>query len=134
MKKTVIKRKSKSDTRKIQDKLWQECRRIQIARYMAQNGTCSCFTCGKLIEGSNRQLGHFIPNSVGGALLRYNLDNLRLQCYYCNINLGGNGSMFYKRLVETKGQKFVDDLFILKNQTVKASDHYIKLLAEYENK
>lgn len=132
MKKTPLKRKSKSDTKKIQDKLWQECRRIQIIRYITQSGSWKCFTCNKDISGSNRQLGHFIPNSVGGALLRFNLDNLRLQCYYCNINLGGNGSEFYKRLVETEGQDFVDNLFKLKHQTVKASGHYIKLLAEYE--
>lgn len=133
MKKTPLKRKSKSDTKKVQDKLWQECRRIQIAKYQQKDGTWKCFTCDKQIDGVNKQLGHFIPNSVGGALLRFNLDNLRLQCYYCNINLGGNGSEFYKRLVETEGQDFVDNLFALKHQTVKASDHYIKLLAEYEN-
>jgi DNA-directed RNA polymerase subunit N (RpoN/RPB10) len=124
-----LKRKSKSQTRKIQDELWQECRRVQSLRYPAPN---TCFTCGRPIEGSNKQLGHFIPNSVGGALLRYNLDNLRFQCYYCNINLGGNGSEFYRKLVEEKGQQFVDDLFKLKHQTTNANDHYIKLLEEYK--
>lgn len=126
-----MRRKSKSETRKTQDLLWQECRRIIKARYI-KNGKYYCFTCDKEIEGSNCQLGHFIPNSVGGALLRYNLDNLRLQCYYDNINLGGNGSEFYRRLVLEKGQEYVDNLFKLKQQTTKASDHYIKLLAEYK--
>jgi hypothetical protein len=129
MKRTKLKKKSKSNTRKIQDELWQECRRVQGLRYPAPN---TCFTCGKPVEGANRHLGHFIPNSVGGALLRYNLDNLRFQCYYCNINLGGNGSEFYRKLVEEKGQQFVDDLFKLKQQTTNANDHYIKLLEEYK--
>lgn len=123
-----MRRKSKSPIKQIQDLLWEECRRITKARYPAPH---HCFTCEKEIEGSNCQLGHFIPNSVGGALLRYNLDNLRLQCYHCNINLGGNGSEFYRRLVKEKGQKYVDDLFILKNQTTKALDHYEKLYEEY---
>jgi len=131
MKRSPLKRKSKSDTRKIQDELWKECRRITMALYI-KNGKHYCFTCDKEIDGSNRQLGHFIPNSVGGALLRYNLDNLRLQCYYDNINLGGNGGEFYRRLVKEKGQDFVDNLFKLKQQTVKASDHYIELLAKYK--
>lgn len=131
MKKTKLKRKSKSETRVIQDLLWQECRRIIKAEYI-KDGKYYCYTCGKEIEGSNCQLGHFIPNSVGGALLRYNLDNLRLQCYYDNINLGGNGSEFYRKLVEEKGQSFVDALFKLKNQgTVNAIDHYKKLLKDY---
>ena len=126
VKRTKLKRKSKSETRKVQDALWQECRRIILSRYPHV-----CYTCDKPVIGSNRQVGHFIPNSVGGALLRYNLDNLRIQCYYCNINLGGNGSTFYKKLLEEKGQAHIDNLFILKGQTTKALDHYIDLLARY---
>ncbi len=133
MKRGTLKRKSKSPIRKVQDELWQECRRIVKERYIKNNCAHFCFTCDKIIEGSNCQLGHFIPNSVGGALLRYNLDNLRLQCYYCNINLGGNGSEFYRRLVLEKGQEHVDKLFQLKGQTTKAIDHYLKLLEEYKN-
>lgn len=132
MKRTKLKRKSKSETRKVQDELWQECRRISLKRYLQKDETHRCFTCDKPVEGSNRQLGHFIPNSVGGALLRYNLDNLRIQCYYCNINLGGNGSEFYRRLLKEKGQEYIDKLFQLKNQTVKALDHYKQLLDEYK--
>ena len=131
MKRTKLKRKSKSPIRKIQDELWQECRRIILSRY-SKNGKHYCFTCDKEVDGSNRQVGHFIPNSVGGALLRYNLDNLRIQCYYDNINLGGNGSEFYRRLVLEKGQEHIDKLFQLKGQTVKAIDHYLKLLEEYK--
>ena len=132
MKRTPLKRKSKSETRKVQDELWQECRRIIKSRYPSHYRTWTCFTCDKPISKSNCQLGHFIPNSVGGALLRYNLDNLRLQCYYCNINLGGNGSEFYPRLVKEKGQEYVDKLFQLKGQTTKALDHYKMLLDEYK--
>lgn len=132
VKRTPLKRKSKSETRKVQDELWQECRRIIKARYVLPDGTYRCFTCGKPIEKSNCQLGHFIPNSVGGALLRYNLDNLRLQCYYDNINLGGCGAIFYKKLLEEKGQEHIDKLFILKGQTTKAIDHYLQLLEEYK--
>lgn len=123
-----MKRKKKSDIKIVQEKLWQECRRITMVRYKEPH---KCFTCNKPIAGSNRQLGHFIANSVGGALLRYNLDNLRLQCYYCNINLGGNGAVFYKNLLEEKGQAHIDKLFQLKGQTCKAIDHYSELLKSY---
>ena len=131
MKRGKLKRKSKSETRVIQELLWIECRRIMLEKY-ARSGQNYCFTCEKPIEGQNRQLGHFIPNSVGGALLRYNLDNLRPQCYYCNINLGGNGSVFYKNLLAEKGQRHIDKLFQLKGQTCKAIDIYKELLEKYK--
>lgn len=126
-----LRRKSKSPQIKLEDELWQHCRRITKAKYALKDGSYVCFTCGKPIEGSNCQLGHFIPKSVGGVLLRYNLSNLRLQCYYCNINLGGNGSTFYKKLLEEMGQEHIDKLFQLKTQTKKGSDHYLTLLEEY---
>lgn len=125
-----MKRHPKTENRKLQDLLWEHCRRITKARYI-KDGKYYCFTCGKPIEKSNCQLGHFIPNSVGGALLRYNLDNLRLQCYYDNINLGGNGAVFYKNLLEEKGQAHIDKLFQLKGQTCKAIDLYKELLLQY---
>jgi hypothetical protein len=120
----------KSPLKKLTNELWQECRRIVKARYI-KNGKYYCFTCDKEISGKGCQLGHMIPRSVGGALLRFHLDNLRLQCYYCNINLGGNGSEFYPRLVKEIGQEKVDYLFILKRKSVKAFDYFTILLKKY---
>lgn len=99
----------------LKKKLWELCKQIIRKQY----GNI-CFTCGKKgLEGSSWQTGHFIPSSVGGGSLRYNLDNLRPQCYNCNINAGGNGAIYYRTMVETKGQDFVDKLFKLKNETIK---------------
>lgn len=127
--KTLIKRKSVTPEAKLKKILWELCRAIIGSRYPDY-----CFTCDKPIAGSNRQLGHFIPSSVGGAALRYHLDNLRLQCYYCNINLGGNGSEFYPRLVAEIGQERVNALFRLKHLITKANRaFYEALIAEYES-
>ena len=129
MRKTPLKRKSKSETRRTQDLLWQECRRIIKAKY----GN-TCYTCGKHpLEAQNWQMGHFIANSVGGASLRYHLANLRPQCFRCNCDLSGNGAIFYRNLVEREGQEYVDELFRIKQQTVKALDHYKSLLEEYKS-
>ena len=132
LKKTKLGRKGKSPIAKLQQELWQECRRVALTLYKPQDGIYRCFTCDNAIEGSNRQLGHFIPKSVSGALLKYDLKNLRWQCFRCNINLSGNGSEFYRRLVEKEGQEYVDELFKLKGQTTKALDHYLKLLEKYK--
>lgn len=65
--------------------------------------------------------------------LKYDLRNLRICCYHCNINLGGNGSAFYRNLVNIEGQEYVDKLFEDKQKTIKAYDYYLILLNEYKN-
>lgn len=121
-------RKKKTPEAKLKERLWELCRQITAKRYLDV-----CFTCDKPISGANRQLGHFIPRSVGGTLLRYNLDNLRWQCYYDNINLGGNGSEFYRRLVKEIGLGKTEQLFSLKNQTEKANKAWFEeKILEYQ--
>lgn len=118
-----------TELKKIQTKLWKECRRIILGKY----GN-TCYTCGASnLEKGNCQVGHCIPSGACGAFLRYDLRNLRTQCYHCNINLGGNGAVYYRNLVQELGQEAVDELFKDKQKTVKAIDHYKKLLEEYSN-
>ena len=50
----------------------------------------------------------------------------------CNIHLGGNGAEYLRRMIQEVGQENTDQLFKDKNKTVKAIDHYIKTLKEYE--
>lgn len=124
------KKKTPAQLKKI---LWEHCKRIVRARYVNKDGTWNCYTCGRpILEPNNAHTGHFIPSGACGAFLRYDLRNLRIQDYYCNINLGGNGSSYYKHLVEEVGQEEVDQLFKDKNKTVKASDHILQLISDYE--
>lgn len=134
MKRTALKKKSKTPLAKTKEKLWELCKKITRAHYVKKDGTYECFTCGRLIDSAPKaQTGHFIPSSTCGAYLRYNLRNLRVQDYYCNINLGGNGSEFYRKLVEEVGQEEVDKLFIDKNKVVKADvAFYEHIIEEYE--
>ncbi len=65
--------------------------------------------------------------------MKYDLKNLRPQCYGCNIDLGGNGSEFYRRLVQDEGQEYVDELFSRKNFLLKETkDFYFEKIAEYK--
>jgi len=134
VKKTPLKRKSKTPEAKLREKLWELCKQIIRKRYINKDGTWNCFTCGKRIdEPAKAQTGHFIPSAAGGAFLRYELRNLRIQDYYCNINLGGNGTEFYKRLVEAEGQEYVDQLFRDKQKIIKADIIWLQSkLTEYE--
>lgn len=118
----------------IKNKLWNECKRIVRSTYIRPDGMWNCFTCDRLIDDpAKAQTGHFIPSSTGGALLRYDLRNLRIQCYNCNINCGGNGALFYKKLLETKGQEYIDDLFRDKHRSIKADYYWFsQKLEEYK--
>lgn len=121
--------------KKLREELWAECKRIIRARYIRSDGMWNCYTCDRLIdEPSKAQTGHFIPSASGGAFLRYDLRNLRVQDYYCNINLGGNGTEFYRRMVEEIGQEEVDKLFQDKNKTIKADKWwYMEKIKEYND-
>lgn len=66
-----------------------------------------------------------------GAYLKYDLRILRPQCYFCNINLGGRGADFYSKMLEEIGQENMNNLKEDRQKTVKAYDHYLKLIEEY---
>lgn len=127
MKRTAFKKsvkkleKVRKDTvGKLKVKLWQLCRAIIIQRYGNQ-----CYTClGNNLSGSNLHIGHFISSSVCSAELRYSLDNLRPQCFRCNIHRSGDWLAYEQHLIrdgidveglkrrneQTKGAKY-DILF-----------------------
>lgn len=128
LKKTKLRKKGKSEISKIQVKLWELCKQITRAKY----GNI-CYTCNKTgLEGSNWHTGHFLAKASVGASLKYDLRILRPQCYYCNINLGGNGAMFYQNLLKNEGQEYIDQIFEDRKKIIKAIDHYKKLIEEYE--
>ena len=122
-----VKKPKKISISKLQKLLWVECKRIIRQKY----GN-TCYSCGKTgLVGSDWHTGHFIPNASGGAFLRYDLRNLRPQCYHCNINLGGNGIFYYRELIRREGEAYVEQLIKEKGLIIKAYDHYEKLLEEY---
>ena len=95
----------KSEIKKIQELLWQECRRIVKVRF----GNL-CYTCGKKIEGKNWQCGHIIPKKICHHM-KYDLRILRPQCYFCNINLGGNGAIGIYKMIAEHSMAYVDEIF-----------------------
>lgn len=90
-----VKRRRKGELTKLKETLWKLCREITIKRY----GN-TCYSCGKNeLWGSNLQCGHFITSSTCSVELRYSLDNLRVQCFHCNINLSGNWVAYERHLL-----------------------------------
>ena len=101
------KRRKKGTLTKLKEELWQLCRQIIFKRYGND-----CYTCDKWknLSGSSRHCGHFITSSLCSVEVRYDLRNLRTQCYHCNINLAGNWVIFESKLRNFHGDAYVDDL------------------------
>ena len=129
MKKTKLKRKSKSEHRQLMDALWDMCKQIVSMVYGED-----CYTCpAKNLVGRNKHLGHVPwPESTMSALLKRDIRVLRYQCYRCNIHHGGMGGVAYKKMLREEGAPFMEQLEKEKNNnTTKADDHYRKLIKEY---
>jgi len=128
---TKAKAKKVLTVTKLKKDLWQECRRITLLRYPEPQ----CFTCGQHgLVGSNRHLGHYISSSVCSVELRYDLDNLRWQCYGCNIHKSGNWLAYEKNLQIEKGAGF-HEMLKKRNEETKGRQYdrlwYQQKLAEY---
>ncbi len=113
---------------KLKKDLWAECRRITRARFNC-NGEYYCFTCGNLTPVPHT--GHIIASSLCSAEMRYSLDNLRPQCYMCNIHKSGNWVGFYEAL----GKDYIENLIKRNNESKCKSYHqdwYINKIEEYK--
>jgi hypothetical protein len=120
MKRTPFRRKSKKSISILKRKLW-----FVFSTWIKMRDKNTCFTCGRIAEGSGMHSGHFIPKSVGGIALYFHEKNVHAQCYNCNINLGGNQWEYGKRL----GIETVDELYRIKNQVTEKWT-----VEDYENK
>lgn len=113
----------------LKKKLW-----LVVSKRIKERDKNICFTSGKFVEGSNAHCGHGTPSAVCGGRLKYHPKNLHCQSYHENINLGGNGRVYYKKQVEKYGQETVDKLDMLNNKYVKADVlFYLKLIDLYTN-
>ena len=120
----VMKKKKKNPIVKIQEDIWQECRRIIASRY----GT-TCYTCGK----PSLHTGHMIPKKICHHM-KYDLRILRPQCYFCNINLGGNGAIGIYKMIQEKRMQHVDEIFedLFYNKVEVNLEFYTELLERYK--
>lgn len=116
--------KKKQSISTLKKKLW-----THFSLYIRQRDNYTCFTCGRKGEGSGMHAGHFIPKSVGGIALYFHEENVRSQCYNCNINLGGNQWEYGQRL----GSETVAKLYAIKTQTNKWTEtDYLEKIEHYK--
>lgn len=128
MKRTSLRRKSRSPLAKLKDRLWELCKELTRKVYGH-----NCYTCGTYVEYPHT--GHFITDSTCSTELSYDLKNLRPQCYACNIFRSGDWTTFERNLIRDHGQEYVDELK-RRNQATKGLKYdelwYKGKIEEYE--
>jgi len=93
---------------------------------------CECFTCGSRKSWTALQCGHYMSRS--NLSLRWELQNLRPQCIYCNCTLHGNLDEFKERL-ESERPGITDWLYEQSKQVSKPSrDELKQLLFHFQQK
>ena len=129
MKRTKLKRKSKSEVKKLQDKLWELCKQIIRLKYPH-----TCYTCGaQNLEGSNLQTGHLWAKASLSTHLKYDLRVLRPQCIRCNVHLGGAGADYIENMRQREGEEYVEQLKKERLILIKADKQwYEQKINEYE--
>lgn len=117
--KTGFKRKAAKKTKKPKTPLEKAKEALMdiAKKYIKLRDGPTCWTCGKKgLSGKDFQGGHFIRDSVGGVLLRYDEHNIHPQCMHCNIFKGGNEGEYTMKMIKEYGIEFVEELYRIKNQ------------------
>jgi hypothetical protein len=74
----------------------------------AVNGTNICYTCGQVLPIKELQCGHFISRRYFAT--RWDFDNVRVQCYECNVVKQGNLKVFEQKLRNEIGNERLNQL------------------------
>lgn len=80
---------------------------VRISRANMQ-GMVQCYTCDKWFEIKKIQNGHYVSRFYKSV--RWNLDNCRPQCMWCNMFKNGDAANYRERLIQEIGEERVKRL------------------------
>jgi hypothetical protein len=119
----------------LKKELWKWFALYIKIKYSSDNKNTRCFTCDAplIIGTSNCQAGHYYTKK-GYPALYFNENNVRPQCYHCNINLSGNTVIFGERLEKEIGAESMEHLKLIRHNSVKLMrSDYLDLIDYYKN-
>lgn len=130
--KRKVKREKKSvSVTVLKSKLWKIISEYIRRKYADSNEFCKCVTCDTTKHWKELHAGHFCPAGAS-SYLRYVENNIHPQCYHCNINLGSNPIEYRIYMIQTYGEKFVEQMLDLRNEiAVRKSYDYQTLIDEW---
>lgn len=88
------------------------------------DGVVTCYTCPKKAPIKSMQNGHYVSRSV--RKLRWEPDNMRPQCYGCNVMHGGQPITFRENLIKELGEEYVLSLESLRHELFSPSDEWLQ--------
>ena len=97
--KKISRKPKKRSTKRTLSKIKKELEALQKKLVIKLYGN-DCYTCPqKNLAGANCQLGHVPwPRSDLGPMAKFDYRYTRIQCFRCNINLGGAGGQALRRM------------------------------------
>ena len=91
-----------------------------------------CFTCGRSYHWKKIQAGHFMSRARYST--RWDEENVRPQCYGCNVMQQGRQFEFAKNL-DKESQGKADAMHVASLQTVKFADYELEeMIEDYKQK
>lgn len=95
-------------------------------------GSTKCYTCDRPLNFKKVQVGHWVEGHANATYI--NEDYIKPQCFYCNIQLGGNQGEFRDRIRQELGNEIVNQLLANARFTKDISvKDYLALEQFYEN-
>lgn len=109
---------------------WKKKAWVVFSKWVRERDNWTCYTCGKYggVGTAYMHAGHFISRSANATL--FSEDNVRAQCYYCNIRARGNVKEFSYRLKNELGEKRFLALIELGHTTKQFTVQELKQLVE----
>lgn len=106
MKRTPLRKKSRTSIAKLKDKLWN-----LFSLYIRNRDGWTCITCGTVSEqGTGKmQAGHYVPKGLSENL-RFDERNVWAQCVHCNMWRHGNLSIYAIKIRERLGPGILEEL------------------------
>ena len=94
-------------------------------------GWAECISCGKQVKYGTKdcQAGHFISRKV--EAIRFNEQNVNVQCYRCNHTLEGNQVSYQKGIDMKYGSSISKELLSCKHTTHRWTKDALLDLIEY---
>lgn len=77
-------------------------------KYADKEGMVKCYTCEDVYHYKRLQCGHYISRLF--KYTRWDLNNLRPQCFYCNMRRAGCAFIFRENLVKELGTEVVENM------------------------
>jgi hypothetical protein len=100
-----------------------------IRQKNAEDGICTCISCGKKLPWKEMDAGHYINRKH--LALRWNEINVQPQCRACNRFDEGNIPAFGLGLQNKYGEHIIKNLLASKKNTMKYTQYEIDIITQF---